>query len=149
MGARLTADDARQSLTAHAAAKGWEIHQKYGPRLGWTELLRLLADRTCVRYPCELVFDDSALLPGEVAFPAPKGDRPEDGFILHVHPRFAADLDRVPFLALYQLAAVNYGVFASADDAEAFAAAALGLEKEEYYLALCRLADQSDKPGCA
>lgn len=149
MSTRLTADNAKQSLTAHAAARGLETHQKYGPRTGWTDLLRLLDDRACVRYPCEILFDASALFPGEFAFPAPKGERPEDGFTLHVHPHFAADLDQVPFLALYHLAAINYGVFASADDAETFAAAALGLEKEDYYLALCRLADQLNEPGCA
>jgi len=45
-------------------------------------------------------------------------------------------------LALYQLVAVNYGVFASADDAETYAAAALGLPREDYYQTLCGLADQ-------
>jgi hypothetical protein len=37
---------------------------------------------------------------------------------------------------------VNYGPFASPDDAETFGAAALGLDKDEYYARLCELADQ-------
>ncbi len=101
-----------------------------------------LEDRAFVRYPCDLVFDAGPLLPGEFACPLPKGSRPEDGFVMHVHPLFQRDLDEVPLLVLYQLVSVNYGDFASAQDAEAFGAAALGLDREEYYAAVCRLADR-------
>jgi hypothetical protein len=142
MSTKLTADDAKQSLTAHVAAKGAEICAKYGPGLGWKELQQLLQDRNFVRYPCEIVFDASQLDPGEFAFPVMKGERPEDGFMLHVHPFYMLELPMVPYLVLYQLVAVNYGGFASADDAEAFGAAALGLSCDEYYTKLCELADQ-------
>ena len=54
---QLTADDARQSLTAHVAARGVELYQKFGPNIGWTELLRVLEDRAFCRYSCEIVFD--------------------------------------------------------------------------------------------
>ena len=142
MAQQLTAADARVSLTAHVEAKGVEVLLKYGPRIGWTELQRLLADRACVRYPCELVFEAAELLPGECAHPVPKGERPEDGFRMCVHPLFLLQLARVPSLVLYQLVAVNYGEFASADDAETFGAAALGLTRDEYYAQLCVLADE-------
>jgi len=138
----LTAADARVSLTAHVEAKGVEVFLKYGPRLGWTELQQLLADRACVRYPCEIVFDAAELLPGECAHPVQKGGRPEEGFRMCVHPLFLLQLARVPALVLYQLVAVNYGEFASADEAETFGAAALGLTRDEYYAALCVLADE-------
>lgn len=139
---RLTAEDARQSLSAHVAAKGEEIRAKYGPHIGWAELQRLLQDRSCVRYPCEIVFDAAPLQPGEFAWPEPKGPKPEDGFTMYVHPYFMTQPEVVPYLVLYQLVLVNYGPFASADDAETFGAAALGLSKDEYYEALCKLADQ-------
>jgi hypothetical protein len=144
----LTTDGARQSLAAHVAARGAEIHGKYGPRIGWSELQRILADRDCVRYPCELVFDAEPLLEGEAAHPVPKGERPEDGFTLSVHPYFAVDPDRVPILALYQLVLVNYGVFASPDDAEVFGAAVLGISRDEYYARLCAMVDEiaADQP---
>jgi hypothetical protein len=142
MPTRLTAEDARRSLREHVAAKGEEIRAKYGPRIGWAELQRILQDRSCVRYPCDIVFDAAPLQPGEFAWPAPKGDRPEDGFTLYVHPFFLTQLDVVPYLVLYQLVLVNYGPFASPDDAETFGAAALGLDKDEYYARLCELADQ-------
>jgi hypothetical protein len=142
MAIRLTAEDGRQSLNAHVAAKGDEIRAKYGPHLGWTELQRILQDRACVRYPCEIIFDAAPLQPGEFAHPVPRGERPEDGFDLFVHPYFMMELDRISHLALYQLVIVNYGEFASPDDAETFGACALGLSKEEYYQSLCELADE-------
>jgi hypothetical protein len=142
MAAAPTAADARQSLNAHVAALGAEIHRKYGPRIGWNQLRRMLEDRTCVRYPCEVVFDASGLQAGEFAHPIAKGDCPEAGFVMHVHPYFMTQLEQVPLLVLYQLVLVNYGGFASPDDAETFGAAALGLARDEYYGSLCRLADE-------
>ena len=142
MAKTLTAEDARQSLTAHVETKGLEIFYKYGPALSWTGLQLLLADRVYVRYPCELVFSAVPLQPGEFAVPVQTGRRPEDGFILYVHPFFMTQLDRVPALALYQLVAVNYGVFASAHDAETFGAAALGITCDEYYDMLCGMVDE-------
>jgi hypothetical protein len=141
MAVDLTAADARESLNAHAAALGTEIYEKYGPRIGWSQLRRILEDRSCVRYPCEVVFDALELQAGELAHPVPRGDRPEAGFVIHVHPYFMVQLEQVPLLVLYQLVLVNYGVFAVAEDAEVFGAAALGLARDEYYQALCELAD--------
>jgi hypothetical protein len=138
----LTAADARQSLNEHVAARGRELHEKYGPHIGWRELQQILKDRAQVRYPCEVVFEAGPLQPGEFAHPVAKGERPEDGFTMHVHPLFLTQLPQVPYLILYQLVLVNYGEFASADDAETFAAAALGISRDEYYHTLCELAGQ-------
>ena len=142
MSKQLTADDARQSLNAHVAIKGMEIFQKYGPQIGWRGLQRILQDKGCVRYPCEIAFDASGLQSGELAYPAPKGARPEDGFTMFVHPDFLTQLACVPAVVLYQLVLVNYGDFASPADAETFGAAALGMSPQDYYLELCQLADQ-------
>ena len=142
MATQLTAEDARESLNAHVAAKGAEINLKYGPCIGWKELRRLLEDRACVRYPCQIVFDAAGLQSGECAHPAANGERPEDGFTMYVHPLFMTDLARVPLLVLYQLVVINYGEFASAEDAETFGARAAGLSRDDYYAELCELADQ-------
>ena len=139
---RPTEQDAIESLNAHVAARGLQICQQYGPRIGWNELQRILKDPACVRYPCEIVFDAGLLQPGEMAHPVCNGERPETGFKMYVHPLFMTQLDRVPYLVLYQLVLVNYGEFAGADDAETFGAAALGISKDEYYGALCEMADQ-------
>jgi hypothetical protein len=141
MSTQLTADDARQSLGAHLAARGAEIREKYGPGIGWTQLLLILQDRACVRYPCQIAFDAAPLLAGECAWPKPNSGQPEDGFVIHIHPLFQTRMDRVAHLALYQLVVVNYGPFASSDDAEVFGAAALGISREQYYQALCEMAD--------
>ncbi len=142
MATQLTAEDAKQSLTAHVAAKGAEIFEKYGPTIGWKQLLQILEDRACVRYPCQVVFDSAPLGPGEFGHPVPKGENPEDGFTMYIHPCYMAQLSYVPYLVLYQLMLVNYGEFASPDDAETFGAAALGLSREDYYQAVCDLADE-------
>ena len=142
MSRQLTAEDAKQSLTAHVAAKGSEIRAKYGPCIGWDELLRILEDRSACRYPCAVAFDAEPLRPGEVAYPVGKGERPEDGFTLCVHPRFAAQPGLAVYLVLYQLVQVNYGEFASPEDAETFGAAVLGLSNDAYYQTLCEMADQ-------
>ena len=141
MPTQLTTEDAKQSLAAHVATRGQEIYQKYGPKIGWRGLLAILEDRGCVRYPCEILFDAGPLLAGECAHPVPKGEQPEDGFCLYVHPFFMSQLHYVPHLVLYQLVLVNYGEFASSDDAEIFGAAALGISKDEYYDVLCELHD--------
>ena len=142
MATRLTADDARQSLNAHVAAKGAEIRAKYGPDIGWDKLLLILGDRSCVRYPCEIVFSADQLEPEEFAHPVPKGAHPEDGFTLFVHPRFESGREQLAVLVFYQLVAVNYGEFASPDDAVTFGASALGLAEDDYYRIVCEQADR-------
>jgi hypothetical protein len=134
--------DARQSLNTAAEAIGADIYEKYGPRIGWAQLLQMLQDPKCVRYPCEIVFDAKPLLAGEFAHPVAKGEHPRDGFTMYVHPCFSSRLEEVPLLVLYQLVLVNYGAFAVAEDAEAFGAAALGMSREQYYEAVCRLVDE-------
>jgi hypothetical protein len=136
-----SAEEARQSLNAAAAALGAEIYDKYGPEISWAKLLQILEDRKCVRYPCEIVFDAAPLLAGEFAHPVGKGDHPREGFTMYVHPCFESRREELPLLVLYQVVLVNYGAFAAGEDAEALGAAALGLGREQYYAALCRLAD--------
>jgi hypothetical protein len=148
MTASPTPAEAKRSLNDHVADKGMEIHAKYGPRIGWRELQQMLLDRAVVRYPCEVSFTSEGLREGEFAYPQQQGETPEDGFLIRVHPVFMTELPLVPHLVLYQLVAVNYGDFASIDDAETFGAAALGMEKEEYYQTICRLADQLGGCGC-
>ena len=144
MSQQLTSDDFKESLNDHVATKGENIRAKYGPHIGWRELQQILQDRSSVRYPCEVVFESQPLLKDEFAHAMPKGERPEAGYTIYVHPFFMTQLQQVPLLVLYQLVRVNYGEFASPDDAETFGASALGLSKEDYYLALCELADQLD-----
>ena len=127
----------------HCAAKGQEVRERFGMGLGWADLDGLLEDRKLVRYPCTITFDPSPLQPEEMAYAEPLGAQPEAGYRICIHPRFETDLGAVVALVLYQLVAVNYGEFATAEDAEAFGSAALGLSQDEYYQRLCQLADQT------
>ena len=61
---------------------------------------------------------------------------------MYVQPALASQWDRVAAVVLYQLVVVNYGDFASLDEAETFGAAALGLTRDEYYARLCEIADE-------
>jgi len=140
--ARELKDNAPEVLNARLVAAGADIREKYGPHLGWEELQQLLADRSCVPYPCEIRFDAEPLLPGEFAHTAPKGLKPEEGFTIYVHPSYAGQLALVPYLVLHQLVAVRYGDATTPEDAETFGSCALGLSKEAYYQALCELSGQ-------
>ncbi len=149
MARQLTNEDGRQSLQSHVAAKGADVREKYGPEINWVRLLQILDDRTITRYPCEIVFDATSLEPGEFAYPKAKGEDPAEGFTIYVHPHFRGRLDEIPWLVLYQLVLVNYGDFASSADAEIFASSALGLPREDYYQALCAMADEIPAPAAA
>jgi len=132
----------RQALSVQIAAEGSRVHERYGPSIGWRQLLTLLQDRECVRFPCDLRFDAAPLLPGEFAHALLKGSKREEGYTIHLHPLFEHQLQQVPYLVLHQLVLVNHGDSASADDAETFGALALGLSRDEYFNILCELSDQ-------
>jgi hypothetical protein len=141
MARQLTEKDSRDSLEDHITKKGMGIYNRYGPKIGWPELQLILDDPEFVRYPCRIEFDIEPLQPGECAYPRPDSERPEDGFTMIVHPKFANFLNFAPHVVLYQIAVINYGDFANAEDAENFGASALGISRDEYYTELCRLAD--------
>jgi len=130
------------ALSDLVAAEGSEIYARFGPALGWDQLLNLLRDRAFVRFPCELRFNADPLLPGEFAHAARKGQKPEDGYTIFIHPVYEQQLQWVPYLVLHQLVLINHGDTATADDAETFGSRALGLSKDEYYRALCELSGQ-------
>jgi hypothetical protein len=142
MSKQLTSDDFKESLNLHVASKGDEIREKYGTDIGWNELVEILNDRTVVRYPSEVVFDNAPLLEGELAHAEPNSENPQDGYKIFVHPFLSLQLSRVPHVVLYQLVRVNYGEFASPDDAETFGATVLGLAKDDYYHLLCAITDE-------
>ena len=131
-----------QQVSADLAEKAGEIRRRYGPDIGWERLQQLLRDPQITPFPCEICFDSSPLLPGEFAHSSPKGTSKDQGFIIYLHPKYASQLARVPYLVLHQLVQVTHQGLASVDDAEMFGALALGLSKDAYYRALCDLSLQ-------
>ncbi|HTL59296.1 MAG TPA: hypothetical protein VL361_26725 [Candidatus Limnocylindrales bacterium] len=142
MARRVNNEIDRDCLSAQIEAEARAIRQKYGPEIGWDQLLRLLDDRNCVRFPCEIRFDAKPLLPGEFAHAEPNGAKSDEGFTIYVHPSYAERLPLVSYVVLHQLVLVNYGTSATADDAETFGSGALGLSKDQYYSMLCELSGQ-------
>ncbi len=138
---KLTIEDGQRALTDHATERGRFIWERYGPNIDEKALLQILKDSDCVRFPVRLAFDSSKIEPDGFAVTIEDGDKPSAGYTIYVHEHFASCPTALPALVLYQLVTVNYGDFASYRDAEAFGAAALGMDQESYYRFVCSLAD--------
>jgi hypothetical protein len=135
-----TEEDGKLALREHAKLRAMEARHKYG-EIGAEEILKILSDPAVVRFPTILRFDAEPLDPGEFAFPAPLGERPDEGFCLFVHPFFQDKPEALPFLISYHLVRINYGDVATYEDAEAFGATLLGMDTETYYQRVCTFAD--------
>ncbi|MBK8975891.1 MAG: hypothetical protein IPM29_08180 [Planctomycetes bacterium] len=137
---RLVAE-ARSALRQHATMRGAEARLLH-PEVDGGRLDTLLADPRVVRFPVELRFDAGPLESGEFGVALLRAALPADGYTLFVDPRFATRPTDAAAIVLYHLVTVNYGDVASAEAAEAFGAAALGIDIDDYYEHLCRLADE-------
>ena len=104
---------------------------------------RVLADPDIVRFPVQLAFGTTELLPGEFAWPKPRGASPAEGYDLVLHPAFRDREDALPFLIAYHVVAINYLDVATHEEAELFGAALLGMDVDAYYSEVCRLADEA------
>ena len=142
-----TEHDGRQALADHAADKAMAARLRYGLLIDADAILKMLDDRSVVRYPTGLRFDDAALRAGEFAFAMPLGQLPSEGFCLFLHPCFRDHPEAWPLLIAYHIPAINYGEIATAEECERFAATLLGMEREPYYEALCELADSIPAPA--
>ncbi|MBX3372994.1 MAG: hypothetical protein KF817_04110 [Phycisphaeraceae bacterium] len=143
-----TEADARASLRDHVVAKARAARAHYADGsgtaaggIGRAALLRMLEDRTVVRYPLGIRFDAAPLKKGEFACLEPLGDHPSDGYCLFIHPLFAPVDHLIPALVAYYIPSVNYGDVVSHVEAELFGAALLGLDVDAYYTMLCAAAD--------
>ena len=140
-----TAEDGRAALREHLRQRALEARARHaaltevGADLGAVE--RLLADPEVVRFPTRLVFGAEGLLPGEFAWPRPRGEQPSDGFDLLVHPHFRDRPHVVALLVAYQIPAINYLDVVTHEEAELFGATFHDLEVDDYYDRLCTLVD--------
>ncbi len=148
---KLTEEDGRKALLDHVIDRALLARDRHGAVIDESAIRAMLEDREVVRYPVTIVFDAAALEPGEFAWAEQAGERPSDGFRLHVHPRYAGRADALPLLVAYHLVRVNYGEIATREEAEVFGATLLGMEVNDYYAAICRLADElvEGGGGCA
>lgn len=136
----ISEEGGRQALLAHAAGVGAAIRERYGS-LDYTALERLLRDPDAVRFPVSIAYDAGPLEGEELAYPLAADDDPTNGFTMYVHPHYRNNPVETVAVVLYALVVVNYGEAASGEVGEIFGAAALGMERQEYYEHICRLAD--------
>ncbi len=137
-----TAQDAQRSLREHVFAKASEAKvRRGGCALDRAMMMSLLEDRSVVRYPLGVRFDQEPLKQGEFACLEQLGEHPSDGFCLSIHPMFEPVNDLIPLLIAYYIPSVNYGDVATHIEAEIFGATLLGFDVEEYYKILCSVAD--------
>jgi len=136
-----TEEDGKQALLDHVTRKAFEAREKVGGQVTRDAMLKLLDDRTVVRYPLGVRFDAQPLQDGEFACLESLGGHPSDGFCLFIHPMFEPVDDLIPFLIAYYIPSVNYGEVASHVEAEVFGSTLVGVDREEYYKILCSVAD--------
>jgi len=137
----ITPEGARQAMIAHAAATGTAIHNRLGGAPDYPQLVQLLEDPEAVRFPVQVVFDAGPLHGEELAYPLPVDGDASNGYTMYVHPALAGQPTDTVAAVLYALVVVNYGEAATGAVGEAFGAAALGVERDDYYRTMCRLAD--------
>ena len=139
---RLTLEDGRRALAVHCLDKGHKLRQKYGKAIDHELLKTILKDEEFVRYPVRLRFDSTKVEKGMFAVTESVSADASAGFIIYIHECFKKRLGDVPALVFYHVVAINYGEFATHNEAEEFGSSALGMGKEAYYQLLCYLTDQ-------
>lgn len=133
--------DGGQSLREHLLAKAAEARALCGTPVTPAAILGLLGNRAAVRHPVGVRFDAEPLRGGEFACLEPLGPRPSDGYCLFVHPAFEHQDWLLPLLIAYHIPSVNYGPVVTHVEADLYGAALTGMDREEYYRALCMAAD--------
>lgn len=137
----ITLEEGRRALGVHALEKGHWLREKYGAFIDDEVLRKILKDKEFVRYPVRVEFDSAKVEKGLFAAARKISADSSDGYIIFVHEHFRKRPGDLPALVFYHLAAVNYGDLATFNEAEEFASAALGMDKDYYYEYICRLAD--------
>ncbi len=138
---RQHAQNAMTSLREHVESKAIQARNARCGAIDRAAIMEMLADRSVVRYPLGVRFDEQPLQPGEFACLEALGTHPNDGFCLFIHSAYAQADALIPLLVAYYIPSVNYGEIATHDEAELFGATLLGFTVDEYYSALCAAAD--------
>lgn len=141
-----TEQDGRLALREHVAGTARRARDLYGPAIDAETMLRLLEDRSIVRFPVALRFGAEGLRAGEPALPEQVGQRPSEGYSLCLHPALEARPELWPVVIAYYIPSINYGQMATREEAELFGATLLGRDMETYYQAMCEIADSLPDP---
>lgn len=131
----------QDSLREHLLAQAVVVHHKHAP-LTADKLEALLRDPECVRHPTRLVFEFGEMALHQFAQPDVDWRNTEqDGRVLYVRPLLRERADLLPLAVAYMIPLINYGDIISDEHCISYGATLLGMMEEEYYAAICRLAD--------
>lgn len=107
----------------------------------YSQRQQILKDPEFVRYPTHIKFDSQKLEVGMFGAAERLSTDSKDGYIIYIHEFFKSRPGDLAALVFYHIVTVNYGDFATYNEAEEFGSAALGMDKDTYYQYICRLAD--------
>jgi len=131
----------QDSLREHLLAQAVVAHQKHGPVTA-DKLEALLHDPDCLRYPVRLVFEFGEMAMNQFAQPDfDWRNQEQNGRVLYVRPLLRGRPDLLPLAVAYMIPLINYGDIVTDEHCLRYGAALLGMMEEEYYQAICNLAD--------
>ncbi len=129
------------ALRDHIAAQAVVAHHKHAP-LRFNRLEVLLADPECLRHPTRLVFEFGEMAAHQFADLGPDLRNPERyGRVLYLRPRLRDRPDLALLAVAYMIPVINYGDIVTDDHCIRYGATLLGMPDEEFYEAVCRMAD--------
>jgi len=131
----------QQSLREHLLAQAVVAHEKHGP-LSADRLPTLLHDPDCLRYPVRLVYEFGEMALHQFAQPdIDWRNREQDGRLLYLRPILGDRPDLVVLAVAYMIPLINYGDIIADEHCVAYGATLLGMMENEFYQAICGLAD--------
>jgi hypothetical protein len=131
-----------QSLRQRLVEQARYAYLKYSP-FGSEKLPALLNDPECARYPTRLVFEFGEMAMHQFAQPDVDHRNPEqEGRVLYLRPLLRDRPDLVLVAVAYMLPVLNYGEKVITDaHCVLYGATLLGMTEDEFYKAVCDLAD--------
>jgi len=129
------------SLRDHIAAQAVVAHHKHAP-LTFAGLDALLTDPDCLRHPTRMVFEFGEIARHQFAQPdLDHRNREQDGRVLYLRP-LLRDRPNLAVLAVaYMIPVINYGDIVTDEHCVRYGATLLGMMEEEFYQAICQMAD--------
>ena len=134
-------DDLHASLLRHAREAAARAIAKLGGPLSMENLDVFMTDTDCMKHRVQIAYDTTELESHQFAQPVFEGAAANRFCSLHIHPHFANRPECVPLIVAYMAGAINYGGAVTLDLCEVYGAALLQMPRDEFYAAVCNVAD--------
>lgn len=142
MSAAELADLGEDSLLLRLREQGQEAREKHGS-LSPSNLETILSDTECVRHPTRLVLEFGEMAMHQFAHPD-IDVRDDSGLsrVIYMRPILGKRPDLIALAVSYMIPVINYGNKMIGDEhCQVYGAALMGMTEDEYYEAICSLAD--------